>query len=78
MKVYVVVAIYDEDYGDMYCEESGNLGVYTNKEVAENIAKQYLQTHNLYYSAEINVFELDGGKVESYEIESDGRVIKNE
>ncbi len=75
MKVYIVVGSHLEDYGEVYCPISENLGVYTNKEMAENVAKQYLQTHDFYYSAEINVFELDGDKVESYEIQSDGKVI---
>ncbi len=79
MKVYVVEAIYDVDYGDMYCQESINLGVYSSKEVAEKIARQFLEIHNdVHHSTEINVFELDGNKIESYEIESDGKVIKNE
>ena len=81
MRVYIVVGVYDVDYGDMYCQESENLGVYSSKEVAEKIALQFLQIHevhevygNVLRSAEINVFELDEGKVESYEIESDGKV----
>ncbi len=74
MKIYVVVGSHLEDYGEV-CSIRENLGAYATQEVAENIAKQYLQAHD-YYSAVIDVFELGGEKLESYEIYSNGKVIE--